>query len=477
MGKSSGSAPETPDPAKLIPLQSAADKAAFNYQTDANRYNTYGPDQSTTWDKQSVVDQAGYDKAMQGWSQANPRGNWVEGSWTSTPSAYGGTMDSGNMPTSVWTPGYWAGASQDGSQAPKIEDYTTYKYNQTTKLSDAAQRIHDQTQGAQTDLLGQVRNSYANPWDGGAGAPKLVGSIGIPEMRTDAGVKGYENRLANLNPSDFSTAASDAAYKQATRYLDPQVKQQQQQMEARLAEQGFVPGTPGYNQAMQTFQDTNNRQYAQARDSATTQGFNVGHTQFGDSMASVNAAIAAAMQGNNFYNQGLQSNFNNARDEGSFQNTARAQAIAESLQRRNQPMNEYNALMQGSQQNAASLLGGQGSGGGNASLGNTDVMGAYGKQYQGLMDKYNADVQSDNATTGALTGLASAALMFMSDEDLKDNINPIGETPEGHTVYEYDIDGRPSKGVLAQELIEEGNADAVSMHPSGYYQVDYSKVR
>jgi hypothetical protein len=142
-------------------------------------------------------------------------------------------------------------------------------------------------------------------------------------------------------------------------------------------------------------------------------------------------------------------------------------------------MNEYNALMQGNQQTAASLLGGAGSPGGSATLGSNDVMGAYGNQYKSLMDKYNAQVAGDNADTQAgMSALGTVASLFMmSDEDLKTNIEEIGETPAGHKVYSYDIFGRPSKGVMAQELLEEGNADAVSQHPSGYLQVDYSKVR
>src|SRR4051812_17325282 len=196
MGKESGSAPETPDPAKLIPMQTAADKNTFNYQTDANRYNTFGPDQNVTWEKQSVVDQAGYDNALKSWQQANSTGTWVPtvaGSYSGGGGGEGGssgTYDPG-------TPGHWEGATSNGTAAPTLGDYTTNKYSQRTTLSPAAQAAHDQMQASQVALSKQAQDQYKTAWDGGAGAPDLVRGIDPGNARTNAGLSTYEGRLAN----------------------------------------------------------------------------------------------------------------------------------------------------------------------------------------------------------------------------------------------------------------------------------------
>ena len=42
--------------------------------------------------------------------------------------------------------------------------------------------------------------------------------------------------------------------------------------------------------------------------------------------------------------------------------------------------------------------------------------------------------------------------------------------------YNYVWSDDPQKGVIAQELLDTEHADAVEMHESGYYQVDYDKL-
>jgi hypothetical protein len=77
-------------------------------------------------------------------------------------------------------------------------------------------------------------------------------------------------------------------------------------------------------------------------------------------------------------------------------------------------------------------------------------------------------------TLGA--SLGSAAGSALSDERLKSNIQPVGQTPGGHNVYDYDIFGHRERGVMAQE-VKKFLPEAVSKGKDGFLRVDYSKVK
>lgn len=508
MGKSAGAAPATPDPVKLIGTQSAADKSAFNYQTDASRYNQYGPDSSTTWKKNQVFDQAGFDTATADWNKGNTQGTWVPGAGAS-PGTYNPVSGEYENPTGP-TEGRWEGATTNNNPAPTREAFTSNTWDQNVTLSPEQQKLHDLNQSSATGQAGlldaltqRLKGTYGSAVDYSR-VPGLKSDIGSANLINPTqrditpgsldNVAGYEGRLAGLDPRQFNKEAGDAVYSQMSRYANESFGADQTAMESRLAEQGFVPGTPGYERAMNQFQDNKNQSLADMRDRATTQGFSVGNQQFGNSQSALNSAIAAAMnrQGTEFgqsssladrsRQMGLDANtvsqqlFNNTKENAAFNNTSRSQNIAELLQQRAQPLNELNSVRSGTQVNPTQSTNGQAS---TPQLTPVDAIGAYGKQYQSLMDKYNADVQganSDNQTAASIAGII--AMMAMSDERLKTNIKHVGHTPGGSKTYEYDLDGERTNGVMAQELLENGNSDAVFVEPeSGYYMVDYSKVR
>jgi hypothetical protein len=77
-------------------------------------------------------------------------------------------------------------------------------------------------------------------------------------------------------------------------------------------------------------------------------------------------------------------------------------------------------------------------------------------------------------SAGSLISLGSA---IFSDMRLKTNIEHVGHTAGGLPIYEYDyIWGGPRyRGIMAQDALEI-QPDAVIMHDSGFYMVDYSKV-
>lgn len=75
--------------------------------------------------------------------------------------------------------------------------------------------------------------------------------------------------------------------------------------------------------------------------------------------------------------------------------------------------------------------------------------------------------------TSQLLGLGTAALGFLSDENAKEDIEPVGRMNDGQIIYRYRYKGDPrwQIGLLAQEVIE-GNPEAVHHTPAGL-SVDY----
>ena len=77
---------------------------------------------------------------------------------------------------------------------------------------------------------------------------------------------------------------------------------------------------------------------------------------------------------------------------------------------------------------------------------------------------------------GFISELFGGVRQLFSDSRLKEDIKRIGTTPGGYPWYSYTFLGLiPEQGVLAQDLLTL-LPDAVSLHPNGFYMVDYSKV-
>lgn len=142
--------------------------------------------------------------------------------------------------------------------------------------------------------------------------------------------------------------------------------------------------------------------------------------------------------------------------------TGRGQAFQEALASRNQPIQELNALMSGSQVSMPQFAA-------------TPQTGVAGVDYTGLVgDQYKAQTSSYNAGLGGLFGLAGAGLSLFSDQRLKTNIRRVGETDEGTPIYTYNYKwGGPTfMGVMAQDVPE-----AAELDPSGFLRVNYAKVQ
>ena len=74
-------------------------------------------------------------------------------------------------------------------------------------------------------------------------------------------------------------------------------------------------------------------------------------------------------------------------------------------------------------------------------------------------------------------GAAAAPVATASDERVKTDIRPAGQTVHGLTLYEFRYAGMPEvwRGVMAQDVAEV-MPSAVSRHFTGYLMVDYGAL-
>ena len=86
------------------------------------------------------------------------------------------------------------------------------------------------------------------------------------------------------------------------------------------------------------------------------------------------------------------------------------------------------------------------------------------------------EAASKAAQWDAVGDMAGAAAGF-SDRRLKRNIELIGKSPSGISIYTFEyIDERLGKGRFQGTMSDEVSADAVIKHDSGFDMIDYSKI-
>ena len=182
--------------------------------------------------------------------------------------------------------------------------------------------------------------------------------------------------------------------------------------------------------------------------------------------------------------------------------SARTQAKGEQAQAFEQALGGYTTNLASRQQQLSNLLGGLQTGLGTAG---TVTEFEQGLVNQGLsIEQARAAAQAASAQSGAnlaqagrkesggmfgdlLSGAAQAAAAYygaQSDRRLKTNIRKVGELASGLNTYFWDwteeakkfVGNQVTFGVMAQEAMEIF-PEAVSTSPSGYLQVDYSRIR
>jgi hypothetical protein len=202
--------------------------------------------------------------------------------------------------------------------------------------------------------------------------------------------------------------------------LDPRFEQQRQSLEQQLANKGISMGSEAYDRAMGQFGQTQNDAYNQL-----------------------------ALGG-------------------------REQAYKESVFERQNPFNEVNALMSGSQVSNPWLGQNQ-----QTNMANTDVAGITNQAFQNQMGIYNAEMGQQNAMMGGIAGLAGNAMRFLpwSDVRLKTDVVPLGRDDNGLMAYEWTYIFAPGRyrGYMADD-VKRLYPHAVVTQPNGFDAVDYARI-
>ena len=269
-------------------------------------------------------------------------------------------------------------------------------------------------------------------YDQDARTKGLLGGLGEQGAKSLYGVVGRTLDFSGMPAAPTSTGARQDAYDAIMSRVNEETGRSKDKQNSTLIAAGIRPGTKAYQDAMH----------------AIDRGANDARQQ---------AILAAGQEGQRDFTMGTQQ---------------RKDAIAELLAQRQTPLNEINALLSGSQVNNPFAIPGAAQ---NANIQAAPIYNAALQKGQYETDAYNAEQASSKSMMSGLFGLGAAGLKAWSDARLKSRIRRVGTHPIGVGIYEYEIFGEPEVGVMAQELLSVMPA-AVSIHPSGFYQVDYGRL-
>lgn len=328
-------------PVDLANNINATGQQNWQNQLQASRYNSVTPDGSSTWSQTPQFNEAGFNSAMQQWEAAgNPnlpkptREQFTSQQWTNTSSlspeaqALADSQRRNNqlaadaLPAQATNYVTRANAGADRSGIPG------YQYSATTQ-------DQGQIDLGQRPNYGQVAGpgSMENPTYGDINRGGLVSSAEKTARDWASNASGRVNdwtdELAGLDPFMFDQQGSDAMWGVSSRYLLPQQAAEKQAMEARLGEQGFVPGTPAYDTALKQMLDSQSLAQADARDRATLAGRQFGDQAFDNRAGALNSAIAGQMSLGNLGIATDRNMFDQNLSNAQLANSAQAQDFAQ----------------------------------------------------------------------------------------------------------------------------------------------------
>lgn len=398
----------------------------------------------------------------------------------------------------------------DGSVVYKADPSQPGGYSQYTTLSPGQQQLYDQGNAAQNAALGIANQQIGRVGQAlgqtlnADGLPALSGGVTPGAIQSSFNMGQPLQYSFNQGPAvqtsvggNLDTARQqsiDSTYSQAMSRLNPQFQQQNDSLDAKLANQGLGINSAAYQNAKdqlgrQQTDATNqavyssigagedaanslfNRQLNQGQfaNNAAGQiyGQNLGAAQFYNQTAGqdYNQNLGAAQFGNQAQNQQFNQGISNAQ----FGNEARNQGLQERAYIQNQPLNQFNSLMSSGQVSMPTGISYS-----PTQVGQTDVLGAYALNQQAQQANANRAAQANSGAMGGLFSLGSAALL--SDVRLKKNIQRVGNLKPGIDLYAYEYawGGGSRVGVLAQEVAAINPAAIVNV--DGYMAVDYGKL-
>lgn len=506
------SAPPATDYYGAAQAQGQANIASAQAQTQLNRPNQITPWGSQTWYQGTPPGYGAPPGGSTGGGGPAMSGGGVGSGWTPgggmipSPSAGGGQAGAGGHPYSLGGGGggaygyggqsqYQATGQGNGySPANQWTSVTTLAPAQQALLNsqnNISQAFANQAQGQ----LGQVQSAEAKPFST-AGMPGVQYGPHNQPLQTSVGNTDVQGRIntqgvgAVPQSGDFGALqqkATDAAMSRQ----NIQLGQQQESLQAQLANQGITPGSDAYNRAMQPLEqsrvDAQNQAFltgTQYENQLYGQAAQSNQLGFGEAQAQGQFANTAAGQQFSqnvgqaqFGNQAQGQQFSQGLQGGQFSNQAQQQAIGQEAYLRELPLNELNALRSGSQVQAPQFPQYNNAG----AVAPAPIFGAAqatGAQNQAI---WQAQTGAANNQMQGLYGLGGTALQaymaYGSDRRLKRNIKRIGTTLRDKLpwyYFEY-IWGEPACGVMADEAFEV-IPKAVSLSRDGYAMVDYAQV-
>lgn len=428
MGKSAGAAPPAPDPVATANAQTQSNVQTAEANARLNRVNQYTPQGSSTWTQ-------------------NPGAAWDEGAYLGANPDVQAAIQSGQVRSGQQHYQQYGQAEGRGGVAPGYGKGA--EWSQTTTLSPEQQRLYNQTTQGQAlygdaaiSQLGKLGGILSQPvnFDGVPKAGDVYGGGAHlnPTITRDAygaiNPTITQDAYSAIDPTIGYGAQSRARVEGALQgRLQPMQDAQRAATETRLRNQGLVPGSEAYTNAM----DNLGRQENDARLGIISQGGQEESVQatiadmlygqqaqnknrmlagqtalFGQQDSNRQAALAGQtalfgqqVQGQQLDAQGQAQQFNQ-------QNQIRQAGINELLSQRQIPLNEISALL-GGQQVQYPIFGNTPQ----VQQQTTDVTGAYGLAQQGQNAAYGARAQaaaSGNAGTAGLlgAGITGAAVII-----------------------------------------------------------------
>ena len=318
--------------------------------------------------------------------------------------AIGGLFGGGSQQSAPATPDYTGAAqataagnldaARAASAANRINQYTPYgslEYRQsgadqygnptwsaTTSLSPVGQQLLDQQNAAALGLGGTINSALGR-------VQQTMGqgfNPNLPQLQSSAG----QANLQTTTDYQGGMQGWDRANQLLMQRLQPQMEIQQKTLDAKLANQGVVPGTEAYNRAKMSLGMQQNDLLNQAQLS----GLSAGNTLF-----------QQGLQGAQFGNQAQQQMQQNRLQNAQLANQANQQAYTQALTNYNIPLNTLSALRSGAQvQNPTFVNTPQ-----QATTAGPDLLGATQMAGNYNLGTYNAQQAANSGMLGGLMGL------------------------------------------------------------------------
>lgn len=267
------------------------------------------------------------------------------------------------------------GTNEDGT--PQYQSDVTLAPAQQQELA-AQNQAGIQFGNIANTQLGNVSSALSQPlnYDNAPAQVTHLDTSGLPVLPSGQ-VSNHADDLQSVQDAEMAR-------------INPQLQQQRQALESRLASQGIAIGSDAYNKAM-TLQG---QQENDAHNQAIINASNAQSQMIGNDSAI--QQLAAQMRAQGLNEEQVQAN---------LQNAGRQQAIQEDTSLRSQPINEISALLNGGQvQNPSFTSVPQ------VGVANTDVEGPTALAYQGQLAQYQAQNAARQGTLGGLFGLGGSIL-------------------------------------------------------------------